>query len=54
LLNFIPQAVWKEVVETGIGRFGAEQVAKASWLTILPVSNIALVSFSAFLSIYPT
>ncbi|MCE2719216.1 MAG: DUF3368 domain-containing protein [Dolichospermum sp.] len=40
----IPQAVWKEVVETGIGRFGAEQVAKASWLTILPVSNIALVS----------
>jgi hypothetical protein len=36
--------VWKEVVETGIGRFGVEQVAKASWLTILPVSNIALVS----------
>jgi predicted nucleic acid-binding protein len=26
----IPQAVWREVVETGAGRVGSEQVAKAS------------------------
>ena len=41
---FLPQAVWKEVVETGEGRFGAKQVAQASWLTIRPVANTALVS----------
>lgn len=40
----IPQAVWKEVVETGRGRSGAEQVAKASWLTIYPVTNTSLIS----------
>ncbi|HEY9706338.1 MAG TPA: DUF3368 domain-containing protein [Allocoleopsis sp.] len=40
----IPQAVWKEVVETGTGRAGAKQVAKAAWLTIIPVTNIPLVS----------
>lgn len=40
----IPQAVWKEVVETGAGRVGAEQVAKASWLTISSVSNMNLLS----------
>lgn len=39
----LPQAVWKEVVETGLGRTGAEQVAKTSWLTICPVTNTALV-----------
>lgn len=41
---FLPQAVWKEVVETGAGRPGAKQVAQASWLTIRDVTNIALVS----------
>ncbi len=41
---FIPQAVWKEVVETGSGRPGANQVANASWLTIFPVNNLNLVS----------
>ncbi|MBD2484318.1 DUF3368 domain-containing protein [Planktothrix sp. FACHB-1365] len=41
---FIPQAVWKEVVETGSGRPGANQVANASWLTICPVNNLNLVS----------
>lgn len=40
----IPQAVWKEVVETGRGRIGAEYVAKASFLTISPVTNTSLVS----------
>jgi hypothetical protein len=30
----IPQAVWKEVVETGRGRIGAESVAKASLFVI--------------------
>jgi len=40
----IPQAVWKEVVETGKGRSGAEEVAKASWLTISTVSNTSSIS----------
>ncbi|NJL91669.1 MAG: DUF3368 domain-containing protein [Coleofasciculaceae cyanobacterium SM2_1_6] len=40
----IPQSVWKEVVETGRGRSGAEQVAKTSWLTIYPVVNTYLIS----------
>jgi predicted nucleic acid-binding protein len=40
----LPKAVWKEVVETGAGRPGAKQVAQASWLTIRPVTNTALVS----------
>lgn len=40
----IPQAVWKEVVETGRGRIGAESVELASFLTIYPVTNTSLVS----------
>jgi predicted nucleic acid-binding protein len=40
----IPQAVWKEVVETGKGRIGAESVELASFLTISPVTNTSLVS----------
>lgn len=40
----IPQAVWQEVVETGVGRPGSEQVAKASWLKISAVNNTNLVS----------
>ena len=40
----MPQAVWREVVETGSGRPGAEEVASVSWLTVRPVGNTALVS----------
>ncbi len=40
----IPQSVWKEVVETGRGRNGAEQVSKTSWLTISSVTNTSLIS----------
>ncbi|MBC5794502.1 MAG: DUF3368 domain-containing protein [Sphaerospermopsis sp.] len=40
----IPQSVWKEVVETGTGRSGAEEVSRASWLSIFSVSNTSLVS----------
>ncbi|NET58491.1 MAG: DUF3368 domain-containing protein [Symploca sp. SIO2E6] len=40
----IPEAVWHEVVKTGKGRSGAEQVAKASWLTIYTVTNTSLIS----------
>ncbi len=40
----LPKAVWKEVVETGVGRPGAEQVAKTSWLTIRLVTNTILVA----------
>lgn len=40
----LPQAVWKEVVETGTGRPGADRVARTSWLTVRPVTNTALVS----------
>ena len=28
----VPDAVWQEVVETGHGRTGAEQVATAEWI----------------------
>jgi uncharacterized protein len=40
----IPPAVWKEVVETGRGRNGAELVAKAEWLTIVSVINTSFIS----------
>ena len=40
----VPQAVWREVVETGSGRPGAEEVASVSWVTVRPVGNKALVS----------
>lgn len=30
----IPQAVWREVVETGNGQPGAREVASAGWLTV--------------------
>lgn len=39
----LPKAVWKEVVETGAGRPGAEQVAKTSWLSVRSATNNALV-----------
>ena len=37
----IPDAVWKEVVETGHGRTGAQSVARAKWLTIRKIRNYA-------------
>jgi predicted nucleic acid-binding protein len=40
----IPQAVWKEFVETGRGKPGAESVVKASFLVVSSVTNTALVS----------
>jgi len=41
---FLPQAVWREVVETGKGQPGAQDVASASWLTIRQVTNTSLIS----------
>lgn len=40
----LPQAVWREVVETGKGQPGARDVASASWLTICQVTNQTLIS----------
>lgn len=40
----LPQAVWHEVVETGAGQPGAQEVATASWLTVRSVTNTSLVS----------
>jgi predicted nucleic acid-binding protein len=41
---FLPQAVWREVVETGKGQPGAQDVASASWLTIRQVTNTSIIS----------
>lgn len=41
---FLPQAVWREVVETGKGQPGAQDVTSASWLTIRQVTNTSLIS----------
>ena len=40
----IPRAVWREVVETGEGQPGAEEVANSSWITVRDVKNTGLVS----------
>jgi hypothetical protein len=40
----LPQAVWREVVETGAGQPGAQEVASASWLSIRAVTDTVLVS----------
>lgn len=40
----IPQAVWREVVETGRGQPGAAEVASASWITVCAVKDERLVS----------
>lgn len=37
----VPDAVWNEVVETGHGRSGAENVANAKWISRLKVQNCA-------------
>lgn len=41
---FLPQAVWREVVETGKGQPGAQDVASASLLTIRQVTNTSIIS----------
>jgi len=38
----VPDAVWNEVVETGYGRTGAENVAKAEWIRRGSIQNYAL------------
>jgi len=40
----VPEAVWKEVVVTGKGQPGAEEVTAANWVTVREVSDRALVS----------
>lgn len=40
----IPSAVWREVVEEGQGRHGAQQVAAASWIEVIDVADSGLVS----------
>jgi len=40
----VPRAVWREVVETGEGQPGAEEVANSSWITVREVKNTGLVS----------
>ncbi len=40
----LPQAVWQEVVGTGAGQSGAQEVASASWLIVREVANESLVS----------
>ena len=38
----IPDAVWREVVETGHGRPGAKQVSDAGWISRREIRNLAL------------
>jgi len=40
----VPQAVWREVVETGQGQPGSEEVASATWIVARAVKDRALVS----------
>lgn len=40
----IPQAVWDEVVETGKGQPGSQEVMSAPWITVCEVADQALVS----------
>ena len=40
----LPQAVWQEVVGTGAGQPGSQEVASASWLTVRKVVNESLIS----------
>jgi predicted nucleic acid-binding protein len=39
----IPEAVWDEVVEQGLGQPGANQVKEATWIKVKPVINKVLV-----------
>lgn len=40
----VPRAVWQEVVETGVGRPGAKEVASATWITVCDVKDRDMVS----------
>ncbi len=40
----LPEAVWHEVVRSGAGQPGAEEVASATWFTVSKVANQSLVS----------
>jgi len=40
----IPQAVWQEVVETGKGKPGSEEVSSVSWITVHEVRDKGLVA----------
>lgn len=40
----IPQAVWREVVETGEGQPGAQEVSIARWLTVKQITTAAIVT----------
>jgi len=40
----IPPAVWREVVETGQGRPGSEDIAAAAWVKVCQVADTGFVS----------
>lgn len=40
----IPQAVWEEVVVAGAGQPGAEEVRRADWIRVCPVTDHHLVN----------
>ena len=40
----VPQAVWREVVETGKGQPGSEEMESASWVVVREVKDQGLVS----------
>lgn len=44
----VPQAVWREVVETGKGQPGSEEMASASWIVVREVKDQGLVSLLRF------
>ena len=41
--DLVPEAVWREVVEEGRGRPGAEEVANAEWITMTTVTDSSIV-----------
>ena len=41
---FLPDAVWREVVESGVGRAGADAVLHAGWIERRSVADAALVA----------
>jgi hypothetical protein len=40
----VPDAVWREVVESGVGKFGAADVARLSWIERRSVADYPLVN----------
>lgn len=40
----VPRAVWREVVETGKGQPGSEEIASAPWIIVREVRDTSLVS----------